>query len=396
MSIGTAVQAQAPAPPPLDPACTTWSQRALAHNTETNAHNAEAPSIDRTDVGAVTSFDNVSKQLNDEKATLDEQRAGCVTQFQQMQKSARAGAPGKSATGPKPPRGPPTAIEKRNAPMAEKVNDPAYLDRYYDNAGPDGELRRRNANQIDENGEPVPIIRQDPADSTRYIAAAAPTPPKFVPGSVDHQTASLPQWMDASEAMEARSMAILSVKTWLAQKQSEIADTGAATAQTEAELSQAYAAQTSTGQEIGRYAGDHFLDYTYPLDRYDRSPPLTDPNNTRSGTFDKVYEVTDKSTGKKKIVIVEEKGPESALGTRVGLKNEDCKQGSRCYYDSIVNALTRSSSEIEQDLGLRLLATADSDIEYVLVRAAVASEQRDGVVTQRYDGYRSEQFDLTR
>ncbi|WP_019929368.1 hypothetical protein [Nocardia sp. BMG111209] len=397
LGAGTAVQAQAPAPPPIDPACATLPQRALAHNDAAEAHNSQEAGIDHTDAGVVTSFNNVSKQLNDEKATLEQERASCVTAIQQAQAATRATAPGKPVPVSKGPRGPPSKSETVNASLADKAKDPTYVYRYYDNAGPNGEKRRRNPNEVDLNGKPVPVLRQDAADPTQYFPVPdTAIPPQFVSGSRDRQNASLPQWVGVAEQMSARSMATMMVNTWEAQEHREIAATGAVSPQTAAALDAVYTAQTKAGEQVGLYAGQQFLDTAYPVARYDRSPSLTDPANDKSGTFDGVYEITDKATGAKKILILEAKSPNSALGSRKGAQNENCKQGSRCYYDSIVLALTNSTSAIERDLGFRLSTTPDSDIEYILVRAMVAEEQRDGVTDQRYDGYRSEQFDLTR
>ncbi|WP_153344614.1 hypothetical protein [Nocardia aurantia] len=397
LGAGTAGQAQAPAPPPIDPACATLPQRALDHNDSTEAHNGQEAGLDHTDAGAVTAFNNVSKQLNDEKAALEQERASCVTAIQQAQAATRVAAPGKPVPGSKGPRGPPSRTEKLNAPVAEKVADETYRYRYYDNAGPDGKLRRRDANQIDDNGIPVPIVRQDSADPTRYLPSPdTAVPPIFVPGSRDRQNASLPQWIGVAEQMSARSIAGLLVKSLVDQKNQELETAGVVAPQTATALAQAYDAQTRAGEQIGVYAGQQYLDTAYPLDRYARGPSLTDPANTKSGTFDRVQEITDKATGAKKILIIEEKSPESALGTRAGADNADCKQGSRCYYDSIVNALSKSSSAIERHLADILDTTLISDIEYVLVRANVAEEKRDGLVEQRYDGYTSEKFDLTK
>ncbi|MET9490287.1 hypothetical protein [Nocardia sp. NPDC006630] len=370
----------------------------MAHNKVTEEHNAQEPTLDHANIGAVQAFNDVSASLNAEKATFDQEKASCSASLQQLRqnnsKTTGAGIPG---VAPKSPRGPPTAVELANASLNEKANDPAYLDLYYVRAGPDGELRRKDSNALDRNGIPVPLIRQDPADATKYIpvltAADNAMPPVYRLDTRARESASLPVWMGVAEEMSARSLATLAVQAWEAQKSRELDATGAIDPLTAASLSQAYVAQRDTGEVIGQYAGKQFMDVNYPAEKFD-ARLISDPSSTGSGVFDKVYEVTDKATGRQKILILEEKAPSAGFAVRMGLDGRYYKQGARGYYDSVVANLAARGTPIEKDLADKLLLTQSGDIDYVLVRANVAEEKKDGVADQRYDGFTSIAFDL--
>lgn len=400
LGIGAVGLAQPPAVPASlpDPACATLPQQIIAHNNVTKAHNNEEATLDHTNSGAVQAFNGLSNTLNDEKAVLDQQRASCATSFQQLQQSDRkksgAGIPG---VAPKGARGPPTKVELNNAPLVEKVNDPAYLDRHYVRAGPDGEMRRRDANAFDHNGIPVPLIRQDPADPTKYIpvltSADSAIPPVFRLDTRARESASLPVWMGVAEEMSARTIATLAVQAWEAQKTRELDATGVISGPTAAALAQAYTAQRDVGEAVGQYAGQQYMDVNYPAEKFGVRL-ISDPASTGSGVFDKVYEVTDKATGRQTILVLEEKAPSAALGARIGLDGLHYKQGARGYYDSVVANLATRGTSIEKDLADRLLLTQFDDIQYVLVRANVVEQKKDGVADQRYDGFTSIAFNL--
>jgi len=158
----------------------------------------------------------------------------------------------------------------------------------------------------------------------------------------------------------------------------------------------------------------------YPPDRYDVKE-LPDPavhgDNTRpgggekpgAGRFDQIYEVTDKTTGETRHVIVEAKGPNAELGTRKGLDGKtNYEQGHPLYVDSVIENMRKNGTPAEKALARDLALAKELDqLDYSVAKARVREEVvvgsdgrpvvgEDGKPVKKpvYGGYNLKHFDM--
>ncbi|MDB1086314.1 hypothetical protein PJ985_01840 [Streptomyces sp. ACA25] len=122
-------------------------------------------------------------------------------------------------------------------------------------------------------------------------------------------------------------------------------------------------------------------------EHYPNAREILTEGKPRNNSFDQIWK--DEVTGR--YIVVEAKGsPEAPLGERYGLTGKRVKQGTRYYFDTIVEKMRRRGSMGNVDehaLSAELRQAIDSgNVDYVLVKA-----EADGVM---YAGYSMEYFDV--
>ncbi|MCB9441579.1 MAG: hypothetical protein H6523_15185 [Mycolicibacterium sp.] len=313
------------------------------------------------------------------------------------------------------PEEPIPGLEGRKPPASEqeKVQDPRYVEKYYDEVNKkvvDSEgkesteksYRRKNQDQTDFDDHPVPKIRVD--ESGQLVAApdgftrSTVIDPATLPhGEIDGPTEALQQRIheadaqqraEAREAINRRDAAIDRVAEAEAKYKDEIARNGKASEETTSERKAAYDEQTKAGEALGELAAEHAIARMFPSERYDVTPLHGDQRG--SGHFDQVYEVHDRVANETRIVLVEAKSPSGELGTRKGLDGADYQQGHREYVRSVASKLQQGNSA-DRKLARRILnELEDGNLRYILTRARVT---RNGDSAE-YDGFSVDQFDL--
>ncbi|MCX8554111.1 hypothetical protein OS121_03215 [Mycolicibacterium mucogenicum] len=305
-----------------------------------------------------------------------------------------------SRAGREIPDDPIDGLEGRHPPagLQEKVDDARYREKYYDevrtrdslregSTSTEPEYRRRNENQLDFDGDQVPLIRRD------EVGAPVAVPDGYERATIaDGETlvhgANPQERHAAQELIDRREAARDHVVTADAAYQAERAGGGEASPETISERQAAFTEQTAAGEALGEHAATHAMENTFPGSQFDVTPlqeGLKGP-----GTFDHVYEVRDRESGETRVVVVEAKGPSGHLGTRQGVDGVDYQQGHREYAASVINAMLKSGPEGRQ-LAWRLREALLTDqLDYYLVRAKV--EITSGGA--EYGGYRMDRFAL--
>ncbi|WP_433566911.1 hypothetical protein ACQP1O_18025 [Nocardia sp. CA-151230] len=375
-----------------------WEQQA-------DTHNNAAPTIDNTNVAAVDTYNTEADQLESEGAAIQAKAQSCFLSganaapapSQSAKPSGDKQTPSTSAVAaPSAPRAPPgpTEVELRNLPLTDEIKDPLCQAAYYNLYPSLGEFRRKGAHAVDFNGLSVPQIQLNSATNQYEIVDENLVGATFKPGTEKKQPAGIQLRVDAMRDVVKRYMSVQLVQALSAKADSEKAATGKVSDQTASDLTNAYVAQRDAGEGLGHIAGKQYLDDRYPSSDYNVNL-ISDPARAGPGSFDKVYEVIDRATGKTKIVIVEEKGPQARLGSRIGDDAKRYEQGSGGYYRAIITEMANNGTPIERSLANRLLTTNPADLEYVLVRARVQDLKKNGqVVGEQYGGYACKTFDL--
>lgn len=290
-------------------------------------------------------------------------------------------------------------LEGRHPPagLQEKVDDPRYRDKYYDevrtrdslrdgSAPTEPEYRRRNENQLDFDGDQVPLIRRD-EDGAPVAVPDGYERATFADGETLVHEANPQERRDAQELIDRREDARERVVAADGAYQAERV-IGEASPETIGERQAAFTEQTAAGEALGEHAATHAMENTFPGSQFDVTP--LHEGQKGPGTFDHVYEVRDHETGETRVVIVEAKGPSGHLGTRQGSDGVDYQQGHREYAASVINAMLKSGPEGRQ-LAWRLREALLTDqLDYYLVRAKV--EITSGGA--EYGGYRMDRFAL--
>ncbi|MFE3000420.1 hypothetical protein ACFXG4_36145 [Nocardia sp. NPDC059246] len=379
--------------------CMVVVQQIRDHNNRTEEHNNSEGALNHYDGAAVDQFNKVSADLNAEIPTLQTAADSCTINTSAASPSVipstNPTAKPSAQAAPKPSRAPPSKVERQNPvlPVEVKLDDEAYRSAYYHPDGKGG-YSRRWIGQVDLDGQMLPKVSVDsnnplPDGRPKIVPVKSPIPAKYVDGSETKESAPISLRYSSDPETFIRLIAIKLVAAWEAQKQREIAATGSVSQTTTDNLKRAYALQTDKGDKLGQIAGQQYMDVNYPKDSFDVNL-ISDPAQTGSGRFDRVYEVKDRATGKTKIVIIEEKGPSADLGERAGYQ-----QGSLGYYSSTVDNMYLNGTDIERDLAAKLRLEMPSAIDYILVRARVQKIKKDGTVEAAYyDGYGSVRFKL--
>ncbi|WP_406692392.1 hypothetical protein REH65_11345 [Saccharopolyspora sp. ID03-671] len=120
-----------------------------------------------------------------------------------------------------------------------------------------------------------------------------------------------------------------------------------------------------------------------------------------SGVFDVVGETPDG-----RIVIIEAKGPNAELGSRIDLDGNRSQQGTRPYAESILDNMSKTADPDDIDLVGRIqtqlelddVRRDDPDFEpsviYEEVKPKVEKRSEGGETTESYGGYNRRNFDL--
>jgi hypothetical protein len=319
----------------------------------------------------------------------------------------------------------PVEIETRQPPasMKEKINDTDYRNKYYDGPDINGEFKRKNREQLDHNGEHVEKIREDtdkdPGDrfetkSDDYVPADYR---RDIP-EVEHR-ATQAQRDRAQQLIDERADANAHARS-VEEDYRAHRDAGTLTDELEEQRAAAHKARTDYGEQLGEHAASDAVADRYPPDRYDVKE-LPDPavhgDNTRpgggekpgAGRFDQIYEVTDKTTGETRHVIVEAKGPNAELGTRKGLDGKtNYEQGHPLYVDSVIENMRKNGTPAEKALARDLALAKELDqLDYSVAKARVREEVvvgsdgrpvvgEDGKPVKKpvYGGYNLKHFDM--
>lgn len=291
-------------------------------------------------------------------------------------------------------------LEGRHPPagLQEKVDDPRYREKYYDevrtrdspredSSSTEPEYRRRNENQLDFDGDQVPLIRRDEGGAPVAVPDGYERA-TFADGETLVHEANSHERGDAQGLIDRREDARERVVAADGAYQAERAGGGEASPETISERQAAFTEQTAAGEALGEHAATHAIETTFPSNQFEVTP-LHD-GQKGPGTFDHVYEVRDRESGETRVVVVEAKGPSGHLGTRQGLDGLDYQQGHREYAASVIDAMRNHGQEGRQ-LARRLDQALGTDqLDYYLVRARVDITPGGA----EYSGYRMDRFAL--
>jgi hypothetical protein len=287
----------------------------------------------------------------------------------------------------------PVEIETRNPPalMEEKLKDKDFRDKYYDGPNSNGEYSRKNANQVDANGDDVPKLVENPKGSGNFEASSdAYTPARFREDLPEVKHDATPEQKAAAQDIISRREASLErTNTAEGNYQREIAGDRDASQPTVDERRAAHDERTKVGEELGEHAAADAVRDTYPPKDYDVTP-VHDPNVSGSGRFDQVYEVHNRETGETRLVIVEAKGPNADLGTR-RYDGENYQQGHPKYVQSVIDNMRDNGTDVEKELAKRLeKAMGKGQLDFNVVKAKVSGSGD----AAEYGGYSQKHFDL--
>lgn len=303
-----------------------------------------------------------------------------------------------------PPRGdlldqPPRLFNKETAEGFEVPDDwreltpqrfvAAYKDRYPNTSLSDRELLVRHAQGKRLNPETGRL-----SDPTRPTGPAPPdVEARYVndrfdrlavegdgPGTLGTTPRQREQWQRLlREREEARRL----------RQRLEAADQPA-----ERALAQARSGLNRASERVGMYGSDLYVRQQYPgATRLYPRDGIFAPG--QPGDFDLIYEVTDGNTTR--FVVVESKGGSSALGSRrVGDGSVRAQQGTREYYDEILNRMIGSGDPAMQAAAQRLLlANPQSAVDYLHIKARIKNEVIDGVPRSTGRNIEVNRFDLS-
>ncbi|EGD56467.1 hypothetical protein [Gordonia neofelifaecis] len=390
--------------------CTTLQSDIQAYNGDANslasrisAHNARQGSVNTRDVGAVNAYNAEADQLDGERSAL-KARAGVLRsraaqcgsgdQVRDVPSMEKPGQPNpqrpQNQQNPRPstpavPQTPKLDVEKRNAPMHEKVQDAAYRQKYYRAQDSNGVMYRRNAGARDANGEPIPRIYEDRSNpGTFKLASNRPVEPAQYK-SVERPTPVSPRdTQSVASALKKRRDANADVKRFQADEARETANGGKISNTTADKLRDAYARQTRHGEELGEAAGRQSIARDFPSSKYDVRE-LTNPNaRGGQGTFDQVYSVKPKAGGPERIVINEAKGPSAGLGQRRGWDSKDYQQGTRGYLELVLQDLLKTNFPLATRIGMAL---NNGTLDYRMVQAVLTKTGEWGGFTVKVFQY---------
>ncbi|ONK12164.1 hypothetical protein [Streptomyces sp. MP131-18] len=273
--------------------------------------------------------------------------------------------------------------------QVERANtDPSWFDEYYRSDG-----HRRSTAAADENGHMLPILSRDPNNPGQWIARSdvpPPVPPSFIgDGVTGNRIVADPEIVaQLDEAASRRQNAITADQA----AEHRLADAEAAYAadpspENRALLREAEAAHTPAHREMTGRSEDfgesaaalHAIPENYPgATRVEVSGA---PANG-TAQFDQIYRRADGG-----YVVVEAKSStDTRLGARTLPGGQRAAQGTRAYFEDILDRMDRrggSEAALANDLDLAL---AQGRVEYVLVQG-----KPNGSL---YGGYEMRQFDI--
>ncbi len=291
-------------------------------------------------------------------------------------------------------------LEGRHPPasLQEKVDDARYREKYYDevrtrdslrdeSASTEPEYRRRNENQLDFDGDQVPLIRRDDGGALAAVPDGYERA-TLADGETLLHAANAQERHDAQGLIDRREAAREHVVAADAAYQAERISGVEAAPETISERQAAFTEQTAAGEALGEHAATHAMENRFPGSQFDVTP--LQEGQRGPGTFDHVYEVRDRESGETRVVVVEAKGPSGHLGTRLGFDGVSYQQGHRQYAASVIDAMRNHGPEGRQ-LARRLDAALQTDaLDYYLVRARVDITPGGA----EYGGFRMDRFAL--
>lgn len=288
----------------------------------------------------------------------------------------------------------PVDIETRNPPalIEEKLKDKDYRDKYFDGPDQNGDYSRKNANQVDANGDDVPKLVENPKGSGNFEPSSdAYTPAKFRDDMPEVRHDATPEQRSAAQdIIDRREASLDRTRTAEDAYQKEIAGGRDANQDTIDERRAAHHERTEVGEELGEHAAADAVRDSFPPERFDVTP-LHDPDVKGSGRFDQVYEVHNKETGETRLVIVEAKGPNADLGTRRH-EGENYQQGHPEYVTSVIENMRDNGTAAEKALARRL---QDAQLDELLDFQVVKAKVNGSGPTAEYGGYSQKHFDLS-
>jgi hypothetical protein len=111
------------------------------------------------------------------------------------------------------------------------------------------------------------------------------------------------------------------------------------------------------------------------------------------GTFDQVWQVAD-ADGAKRLIVVEAKGGSSELGSRAVGGGTRAEQGTRAYFNSIVDTLRDSEDPKLRALGRQLRKMdPDEGVRYLHSRTPISTSETDRSLA---DLIRLREFDINK
>ncbi|WP_051722513.1 hypothetical protein, partial [Streptomyces albus] len=301
------------------------------------------------------------------------------------------GTPGDGATPDGTPPRTPEEIMRNHVDRANDPNDSFFDDHYKVNG------HRRDVERLVD-GQPVPKLRWDTSDpaNPKWIAAhevPPPMPPKYLGDAIPGQRGTVsPEHLGSLDDMaRARDEAVARDNS----AEKELADARAAdAANSTPETRQAVTAaddvhsplhgdMLSAAEDMGEAAAQH---HAIP-ENFEGARLVFGGLDGPGGAnrFDQIWRRPDGG-----FVVVEAKGSLTAqLGSRWGSGGGRVMQGTREYFETILDQLEKNAVKYPEEaaLGNRLRAALDrGKVDYVLVKA--------NVVDGKYAGYQMKHFDL--
>jgi hypothetical protein len=130
-------------------------------------------------------------------------------------------------------------------------------------------------------------------------------------------------------------------------------------------------------RKLGEKASESYVKSKYPEAELVYGGPNA---NSQSGDFDQVWRVPAKNSGESDTwIVIEAKGGSGSLGTRkVNGGTEKAQQGSRPYFEQIVDIMSNNpdpkAKAIGRELGKELRQDNQSSIKYMEVRAPIKTD----------------------
>ncbi|MFE9556302.1 hypothetical protein ACFYOD_22825 [Streptomyces sp. NPDC006703] len=309
------------------------------------------------------------------------------------------GGSGGSGHDGEPPAGRRTTeqeLEIKRQQVERANNDPAWFKEHYRANG------YRRFSKVDGGyGQELPQLSPDPARPGKWIATDNLPPairehylsPKAIPGyradvnadvlrHLDEQAASRDHAITADRAAEDRLEA--AEKAYEQHPTPELAD---ALAQADAHHSPLHGQMGKQSELFGEEVAEH-----HAIPEHYAGAKRIDDGAFGNNRFDQVYKTTDG-----RYVVVEAKGSTTAgLGTRKGISGRRVTQGTREYFETILQEMDKRAAKAPNTPGGKAEAQLAKDlrtalkqnkIDYVLVKA-----DSNGA---KYAGYEMKQFDLS-
>ena len=149
------------------------------------------------------------------------------------------------------------------------------------------------------------------------------------------------------------------------------------------ELTRARSTINNIGEALGTLAGQDAIAHYFPATKFDSRALLPD-DIQGSGVFDNAVLITERSTGRSQIIIVENKGPRANLVSRIGLDGKRYEQGTQGCYESTDRSMMNSRIPAVRDAADAILLEARKGcVSYRLVQAKLDKDGADWLQSAR-------------